>query len=168
MSENIILKLADDIGEIIFKTAAWLFMIVVVLPVWLFTTYFIHPNVEFDVNPEPIYKFIETHPKHMEWTQVNNKLWGTAYTTDALNQMKKGKTGIKKWGELLKKETWKNRIPELTDKEAEFMANIMNRWGRDVYAAYLGNFDMRDFHTSNWDEFMETGKGYALWHFDEE
>ena len=151
MSENIILKIASDIGEIIFKTAAWAFMIVVVLPVWIFTSYVIHPNIEWDVNPEPIYEFIETHPKHMEWTQVNKKLWGTSYTT-----------------ELLKKETWKNRIPELTENEAEFMANIMNRWGRDVYARYFRDIELYDYYRTKWDEFMETGEDYMISNFEDE
>ena len=168
MSENIILKIASDIGEIIFKTAAWAFMIVVVLPVWIFTSYVIHPNIEWDVNPEPIYEFIETHPKHMEWTQVNKKLWGTSYTTEVIQEMKKGKTGIKKWSELLKKETWKNRIPELTENEAEFMANIMNRWGRDVYARYFRDIELYDYYRTKWDEFMETGEDYMISNFEDE
>jgi hypothetical protein len=168
MSENIFIKVANDFFDIIFKTAAWIFMIVVVLPVWLFTTYFIHPNIEFNVNPEPIYKFIETHPKHTEWMEINNKLWGTVYTTEVLQQMKKGKTGIKKWSELLEKETWKNRIPELTWDEASYMVNIMNRWGKDVYASYLGDYSLRDFHTRKWNEFMETGNDFGLWNFEDE
>ena len=172
MSENIILKIASDIGDIIFKTAAWAFMIVVVLPVYLFVTMVVHPNIEYEIGEttiENIHKFIETHPKHMEWTLVNNKLWGTAYTTDIINEMKKGKTGIKKWSELLENHNWKNRIPELDWDTATFMADMMKgRYGRDIYARYLGDLDMRDFHVRKWDEFRESGEDHGLWNFEDE
>jgi hypothetical protein len=172
MSENIFIKVANDFFDIIFKTAAWIFMIVVVLPVYLFVTMVVHPNVEYEIGEptiERIHEFIKTHPKHMEWTLANNKLWGTHYTDKVINEMTKGKTGIKKWSELLENHNWKNRIPELDWDTATFMADMMKgRYGRDIYASYLGGLDMRDFHTSNWDEFRETGKDYMLWNFEDE
>lgn len=153
-NENIFVKIANDAFEIIWKTVAWAFVILVVIPLWIIAS-LISPHLKSSVYVEPIHEFVQdySHPDRVKWRAANNKLHGAWKVAEIVKSMGAGRTGTEKWEELLDPFYWRRRTDYKIDMEtAQFMAKTMNNWGHNVYLELVRKDHRTDIKVDDWDK----------------